>query len=389
MNSGTYAFKMAELADGAWRPPPPGGRREGSCAEPLKRGLAGCCVSISPDTIYACFWLRLSVGFGGMTHPYERSFRNTFSTPENATQLIRGNLPVDISERIDWASIEDISGFFFDKESAWRHKDLLFRASLAGREAYIYLLLEHQRTSESQIAVQLLGYLARIWEKVLINKPKTKEIPPVIPLVFYHGAKGWHAAKSFRDLIDFDDHLIRAIAPQIPDYRYIFDNLSDQSDEQLQARVLGEVGMLALLFLQRLPDHPDPEAVLRIVTNLATSVVTAPSRVESLGMLVWYAFRASDPDTSRLRQWIEANVGEHVIEAYKTSAERMTEETRKTALAEGRAEGRAEMLRRLLTLKFGALSAESEARLGKASVSDLDRWAERVLSAQRIDDVFV
>lgn len=71
-----------------------------------------------------------------------------------------------------------------------------------------------------------------------------------------------------------------------------------------------------------------------------------------------------------------------------TAADRMTEETRKIALAEGKAEGRAEILRKLLTLKFGALSPEAESRLGIASVAELDHWAERVLSARRIDEVF-
>ena len=322
-----------------------------------------------------------------MIHPDDASFWHALSQRENAAQLIRGNLPADISERIDWSSIDVVSRPFAYNELASEHMDLLFRTNLSGREAYIYLLFEYQSKFESEMALRLLVCLARIWEKVITDKPKTEVIPPVIPLVLYRGKEGWRAAKSFRDMIEVDDLTERANASQIPNYRYIFDNLSDRSDEQLQTRVLGEAGMLALLFLQRFPDHPEPEELFRKVINLATSVVAAPSRVESLGILVWYAFRISDPDTSSVRQWLETDVGGLLLEAYQTTAERGTEQTRMIALAKADVNGRLEILRKLLTLKFGTLSREVEARLNLARVSDLDRWAERVLSAQSIHEV--
>jgi hypothetical protein len=46
------------------------------------------------------------------------------------------------------------------------------------------------------------------------------------------------------------------------------------------------------------------------------------------------------------------------------------------------------MLRRLLTQRFGPLPNEVEQRLYAATVQDLERWAERVLDAQRLDEVF-
>ena len=161
-----------------------------------------------------------------MTHPHDALFRYTFSQPEYAAQLIRGNLPGAIAERIDWASIKDVSGSFIDKESAWRHTDLLFQASLSGRDAYVYLLFEHQSTSEPLMALRMVGYLVRIWEKIVKDKPNAKAIPAVIPLVLYHGKEGWHAAKSFGDLIDIDEQTKRAMGALIPDFRYILDDLS-------------------------------------------------------------------------------------------------------------------------------------------------------------------
>jgi hypothetical protein len=52
-----------------------------------------------------------------------------------------------------------------------------------------------------------------------------------------------------------------------------------------------------------------------------------------------------------------------------------------------RHEGHTHVLRKLLALKFGALRPEHEARLSSATLDELDRWVERVLTAKTIEDV--
>ncbi len=56
--------------------------------------------------------------------------------------------------------------------------------------------------------------------------------------------------------------------------------------------------------------------------------------------------------------------------------------------AEGEAKGRAALLARLLTRRFGRLPAAIGARLDAAPSDQLDRWAERLLDATSLDDVF-
>ncbi len=55
---------------------------------------------------------------------------------------------------------------------------------------------------------------------------------------------------------------------------------------------------------------------------------------------------------------------------------------------EGRVEGERRVLERQLQRRFGALSAENTERLTEASMEDLETWAENVLDAQTLDDVF-
>ena len=64
------------------------------------------------------------------------------------------------------------------------------------------------------------------------------------------------------------------------------------------------------------------------------------------------------------------------------------EKLEQQGIAKGKAEGRAEVLLKLLTLKFGPLPDGVAQRLQAASVDELDRWTERVLSAKSLAEVF-
>lgn len=55
-------------------------------------------------------------------------------------------------------------------------------------------------------------------------------------------------------------------------------------------------------------------------------------------------------------------------------------------VAQGEAQGQAEMLLKLLTLRFGALTPETEARVRAASLDDLNRFAERILTAATVEE---
>lgn len=50
-------------------------------------------------------------------------------------------------------------------------------------------------------------------------------------------------------------------------------------------------------------------------------------------------------------------------------------------------EGRAELLIKLLTLRFGPLSEQVRERIHTANLAELDLFAERVLTARSLDEV--
>jgi len=66
----------------------------------------------------------------------------------------------------------------------------------------------------------------------------------------------------------------------------------------------------------------------------------------------------------------------------------LREEGRLLGLEEGLQKGEATLLLRQLTLKFGPLDTQTRERVRSADAESLLTWGERVLTAERLEDVF-
>ena len=71
----------------------------------------------------------------------------------------------------------------------------------------------------------------------------------------------------------------------------------------------------------------------------------------------------------------------------RADAQRFYEMDLAASVAKGEAKGKAELLLKLLGLRFGAVSAEVRTRVEQARVEQIDAWAERVLTAGTLDEV--
>ena len=104
---------------------------------------------------------------------------------------------------------------------------------------------------------------------------------------------------------------------------------------------------------------------------------------------------AAVPPGNELKE-IESMLAERVVEWTKTWKEQGIEEGRKEGHKEGRKEGLKEglkggeivILERLLTRRFGPLPEAIQMRLRSATTEQLEYWADQVLDAASIEDVF-
>ena len=73
-------------------------------------------------------------------------------------------------------------------------------------------------------------------------------------------------------------------------------------------------------------------------------------------------------------------LGPRAGEAYVTAAEKLREQ--------GRQEGQAALLLRLLSSRFDTVPEALQARVKAGTSSELETWAERVLTVSAIEDLF-
>ena len=128
-------------------------------------------------------------------------------------------------------------------------------------------------------------------------------------------------------------------------------------------------------------------------------VPIAPARpvthLGNLGMIVW-AFpndrklRGLDAllDSGQLVSMLGQVLPGETILAAQSEVVRYMPEQGCTFRVTANVSGRTAVLIKQLTLKFGPLSADASERVQRATTEELDRWAERVLSAASLDDVF-
>ena len=237
-----------------------------------------------------------------------------------------------------------------------------------------------------------------------------ERLPSIVPVVLYHGERGWTASTQFRDALCVPERLADLVAPFVPDFTYILDDLSKLDDQALRRRALTDLARIALVVLRRCRDSADPGSILRPWAQTLVGVLSAPHGREALQLVARYTVEVSDAEPELVYRFF-VELGPDAEEIFMTTADRLREQGRSLGLAEGRAHGLAEgrahgiaegrahgiaegraagvaaTLVRQLSLKFGPLPAAALARIQAATPEQLERWTDGVLTAGSLDDV--
>ncbi|GAB5549478.1 MAG: hypothetical protein SangKO_092380 [Sandaracinaceae bacterium] len=211
-----------------------------------------------------------------------------------------------------------------------------------------------------------------------------------MPIVVYHGARPWKAPLDVGEAIMMSEALASSAGSLVPRLRYLLDDLTQLDADGLRARGLPAFATLALWALRSAFDRGFISTAANL-SGLFDEVVTADDGGQALASLFGYLFIISRPDedlVSEVLGHVSPRVREEVMELEEMLAAKKLEQGRAEGRAEGRAQRGAELVMKLLRLKFGAIDAGTEERVRAGSDADLDRWAERVLTASQLQDVF-
>ena len=322
-----------------------------------------------------------------MANHHDKIFRRTFGDPVHAQGLLRHLLPEALVA--DWSTLQRLDGSVVDEQLSERHTDLLFSLSLRGRPAYVLVLLEHQGTVDAWMPLRMLGYTLRIWEDHRRVHPEATRLPLVCPVVVHHSRRGWWGPRRLSELLDLDEGLHMAATDYIPEQRFELLDLTAHDDEALHQIVVSDLGALVASALKHAPHDPDFLANFPRWVEAWRRAASAPGGLESLGAVARYILEVcEDVAVDDFRKVLEWSVSYEAAETIMTTAEKLRQEGRAEGRAEGRMEGQAELVLKLLTLRFGPLSPQIEARVRALSAVELEQAAEKVLSAKSLDEFF-
>jgi predicted transposase/invertase (TIGR01784 family) len=322
-----------------------------------------------------------------MSSPHDALFKAVFGQIEHARGALRSVVPPAVADALDWPTLTPCSGSFVDPVFRKRHTDLLFTVGWrAGGEALVYIVFEHQSTSDDRMAFRLLRYLVRIWEHWLDDHPRAGTLPVIIPVVLYHGAEPWSAYLSLDALFDMPDAVRPAMEPYLVQFRYVLDDLSEISDEQLRARAMTAVGRLVEACFKHARKPMDFLEILTSWADVVREVAAAPNGLEALVLVMRYILLVNDHvEIEELQAFLEHVAGPDAKDAIMTAGERLIQQGEERGIQMGERG----MLLRVLRQRFGTqVDAEAERRLATASADQIDRWAERVLSAATLAELF-
>jgi len=245
--------------------------------------------------------------------------------------------------------------------------------SKTGGDAFAYLLLEHKSAPDDGARLQLLRYIVRLLTSWYEQNGRQLPLPPVLPLVAHQGPGKWRVSCEFADL--FGD-VPPAMRPYLPAFRHALVDLPTIPDEALSATARLRTLLKALKYSRR-PDLPER-------LDLILADVEALGRRDLLLILTYLDKGPVAVSREVLRQVLRSRVPdcEEQIMGW------ITQPYFQEGLEQGRAQGQAKSLVRLLEKRFGALPDPLRTRVLSADVQSLDAWLDRVFDAADLQAVF-
>jgi hypothetical protein len=275
---------------------------------------------------------------------------------------------------------------------AARHGDLLFSVKLrvhggaSAVQVLIHLMLEHQSLTHQDMCLRTLGYQVRGWERYRKDH-RTGPLPVIIPIVISHDPAGWSAPTSFHALFDLGPlgalDSFPELAQFVPQFELRIEDLMEIDDEQLRRWQLATFAQLTIRLLR---DARNAERVAECLpewVELVRQLLPTPNGHVEIEQAFRYILQVAgelrfEEFRAKIRQQLPKTE-----EIAMTIADQLRAEGR----AEGEAKGRSQTLVKLMTLKFGALSAEHAAVIEAATEQQLDAYINRILTAPTPDDV--
>ncbi|MDM8521532.1 Rpn family recombination-promoting nuclease/putative transposase [Anaerolineales bacterium HSG6] len=266
-----------------------------------------------------------------LTNPHDKLFRDTFYELRAARDFLHHYLPSELSTLLNLDTLEISKDSFIDPALQEHFSDVLYHVSLTNGEPLdVYILFEHKSYPDKWVARQLLRYMDKIWTQQEQQEKPLTYLRPVLPLVIYHGQRGWTIDRQFQGL--FSPDLPSALRPYLPDFRYWLLDLSDYPDEKITGWVILQARLLLLKYVWAKDFGVQFERIVRLLFELPNQETALQHLETLLRYAVSTAEHASEEDLHTIIIDLFEKEGDEIM---PTIAERWVKQGEEIGFAKG------------------------------------------------------
>ncbi len=271
-----------------------------------------------------------------IVHAHDAFVRTVMSDPRIAREFFTIYLPNDIRELIDFNNLILQPRSYIDDVRKESTVDMLYKTMIAGQEAYLYLIVEHQSSPDELMPFRMLKYICNIMDQYL-KTTQTKKLPLVYPMVIYHAERPYPYSADIRDNIDAPRELIDRYF--LKPFQLI--DLGRIDDEELKRHAW--VGVME--FVLKHIYARDVLPYLQDIAELLRRIAQSGGR-DYVSIVLQYALERGElKNKQAFFELINTQISSEVGEKVMTLAEQLIDE----GMTKGRQEGKLEVAERLLS----------------------------------------
>jgi len=140
-------------------------------------------------------------------HTHDTFVRTAMSDLRVAREFFLAHLPQAILNQMDLKHLKLQPRSHINDIRKETIVDILYKTTIAQREAYLYLLVEHQSSPDELMAFRILKYTCNVIDQHLKETGK-KSLPLIYPIVIYHAERPYPYSTDIQELVDAPRELV-------------------------------------------------------------------------------------------------------------------------------------------------------------------------------------
>jgi predicted transposase/invertase (TIGR01784 family) len=166
---------------------------------------------------------------------HDKGYKRILSKKKNFLDLLKCHVQASWVNELREENLELIDKQFILKDFRDKEADIIYKATLDGRQAIFYVLLELQATVDYTMPFRLLLYMVEVMRRVFLDtdqkvrETKAFRLPVVVPIVLYNGSEKWSAVLSFREYLENE----QSFGTNVLDFRYVLLNINNIDENVL------------------------------------------------------------------------------------------------------------------------------------------------------------